>query len=113
METPFNELIGKTLLRVEGEFGSEEILFTTTNGERYKLYHDQDCCESVYIDDIVGDLEDIVGSPILSMMNMVLKPDESCTWTFYRLRTIKGFVTIKWYGTSDGYCSEAVYFVKL
>jgi hypothetical protein len=40
-------------------------------------------------------------------------PGESFTWTFYRLGTIKGDITIRWYGSSDGWYSESVSFKKI
>lgn len=116
-----SELVGKTMASVERSAGSgdDEIVFTTTDGQRYRLFHWQDCCESVGIEDVVGDLDDLIGSPILMAEEASNSSDEpkeewhdSYTWTFYKLATVKGYVTIRWYGTSNGYYSESVSFEK-
>lgn len=116
----FDELLGHTLSGVEN-LNDAELVFTLENGDKYKLYHDQDCCESVTIDDICGDLSDLVGVPLLMAeeVSSDTKPDDvpepeysddSETWTFYKLATIKGYVTVRWYGSSNGYYSESVDF---
>jgi len=77
------------------------------------MYHEQDCCESVSIDDINGDLDDIMNSPILLAEEVINSGENEWgteTWTFYKLSTIKGTVVIKWYGESNGYYSETVYY---
>jgi|SRR3990167_7421284 len=117
-EVTFEELVGKTLTKIENT--GTEITFTCDDGTEYKMYHDQDCCESVSVDDIVGDLEDLIGSPIINASEDSNTPaeakdkeyDESFTWTFYNIATAKGYVTIKWYGTSNGYYSESVSFYR-
>jgi len=100
----------------------EIIEFVATSGERFHMFHEQDCCESVTIDEIIGDLTDLIGDPILlaeSVDNLdEIGPiddrnHESYTWTFYKLSTIKGNVTIRWYGSSNGYYSEAVTFKQI
>jgi hypothetical protein len=119
----FSELVGKILTSVVVGNDNDTMTFWAADGDAYMLYHEQDCCESVSIEDIVGDLDDLIGSPIL-MAEEVTNADEpegvdikyrgySETWTFYKLATIKGYVTIRWYGSSNGWYSESVDFCKL
>ena len=122
MEHSFSDLVGKTLTAVTGEVGDETMTFTCDNGEKYELYHSQDCCESVSIEDICGDLGWLVGSPIIrasedtsgeNPVGIVKEYQDSFTWTFYNIATSKGHVTIRWYGESNGYYSESVDFRQL
>ena len=114
------ELIGKTLTEIQR--GEDTLRFICSDGDEFLMHHSQDCCESVIIEDIVGDLEDLIGAPILKAGEdgsetkpADIKRDytpESETWTFYNLATIKGYVTIRWFGSSNGYYSESVSFDK-
>jgi len=74
--------------------------------------------------DIAGDINDLIGSPILLAEVVtnenenppgveILEYQESFTWTFYKLSTKKGSVTISWYGESNGYYNESVTFTKI
>lgn len=109
-----NMLIGRTIETIS-EDGSM-IHITTDDGERFRFIHHQSCCESVYIESIVGELDSLVGNPVLVAEERsydggpVSDYDESFTWTFYVLATIKGHVDIRWYGSSNGYYSESVDF---
>jgi hypothetical protein len=82
---------------------------------RYTLYHQDDCCESVYVEDIISDLEDLENLPLLISREDTNAEDpgtcqgESYTWTFYNFATYKGYVTIRFLGESNGYYSEEVY----
>ena len=90
-----------------------ELIFSTYEGKKYIQYHESECCEDVYIEDICGDLKDLIDSPILFVSeesNSFDTDNGSCTWTFYNIATIKGSVTIRWFGESNGYYSEAVNF---
>lgn len=113
-------LIGKTLVRVQ-QIEREQLLFLTSDGKVYRLYHAQECCETVTIEEIVGDLNDLVGTPLLvaekqksSDGSLADPPECVCgTWTFYKFSTIKGSVTIRWYGEGSGDYSEEVDFEEV
>jgi hypothetical protein len=113
-------LLGQTLkkiIRNENKNDKDIIYFMTEQDEIFKMHHDQDCCERVYIEDICGELNDLIGSPLLQAEEATNqerdKDNDSVTWTFYKFATIKGYVTIRWYGSSNGYYSESVDFEKL
>jgi len=124
MELEFSTLKGKTLTNVKN-VDNKKIIFITTSGKKYELYHEQDCCEEVVVEDICGDLQDLIGSEILLAEEVSNKQNtnpegvtihedsESFTWTFYKLATNKGAVTIRWYGESSGYYSERVDFAQV
>jgi len=132
MEAKFENLVGLTISKIEGKVGDDELLFFCKDDKgderNFKMYHSQDCCESVYLEDICGDLSDLLGTPVLkasedtsdkdpeNLQNATLTTDyyrESYTWTFYNIATIKGSVTLRWYGESNGYYSESVDFEEI
>lgn len=113
----FNTLKGQTLASIEGaEKDSEEILFVLADGRKFRMYHDQDCCEQVSVEDICGDVRDLIGLPLLEAEVSTNQGEEdygTCTWTFYKLGTICGHVVIRWYGSSNGCYSEEVTFEQI
>mgnify|MGYP001421956517 CR=1 FL=1 len=115
-----SELVGKTLAKIEINKSKEEddyIIFCCEDSTKYKMYHKLECSEGVWIDDINGEIEDLIGTAILMATESSNSSDdnahESVTWTFYKIATVKGYVDIKWYGESNGYYSESVDFEKI
>lgn len=108
MYSIISELINKIAVHIEQN--DESLLFHMSDASIYKMYHSQDCCEYVHIEDIEGDLNDLIGVPLLqaeeSTSDAGSNDGDSSTWTFYKFATRKGYVTIRWYGTSNGYYSE-------
>jgi len=120
---PFNELLRKTILSIDGlSVGSDAITFRCSDGSEYQMFHRQDCCESVSIEDICGDPADIIGFEVLQAEEATSSDNppgvktgeyqDSFTWTFYRLTTNRGQIVIRWYGESNGYYSESVDFMQ-
>lgn len=113
------QLVGKTLTAVV-QNGTDSIDFVAGTGERWRMYYEPDCCASCDIEDVCGDLQDLVGSPIV-MAEASTNSDapkegttpDSFTWTFYKFATTKGYVTIRWYGESNGYYSETACFRRV
>jgi len=113
-------LVGKTLSNVEQVdtcqgSGNDGIKFTLEDGREYFLTHYQDCCENVSVEDIAGDLKDLIGTPITKAEESI-KDDETVSeygmWTYYLLATVRGYVNIRFYGSSNGYYAVGVSFIK-
>ena len=110
---------GRTIQRVQ-QIGNKEIIFVLKGGGAYKLHYEQDWCATATIEDVCGDLNDLVDEPLLlaeeasnrdeNPIGISIEDQDSFTWTFYKMSTIKGSVTIRWYGESNGYYSENVTF---
>jgi hypothetical protein len=113
MKMNINDMVGKVFTSVTQD-GSEMVFANDT--EKFKFLHWQDCCESVYIESIVGDLSDLEGEPLLiaeEVSGEIPEPEEgeyieSRSWTFYKFATRKGYVDVRWLGESNGYYSESV-----
>ena len=112
MTNDLTKMIGKVPTEITQDEVS--IRFTFEDGTACSFYHEQDCCETVWIEDVNGDWEDLIGTPLLVSDEREgdLPPAEgvewSYTWTFYTFRSIKGSVDVRWFGTSNGYYSEEV-----
>lgn len=76
---------------------------------KYELYHERQCCETVYIESINGDLADIEGAVIRRADHYsgpwTSEDDDDGSYNFYTIRTHKGFVDIRYNGSSNGYYS--------
>lgn len=96
------------------ELKPERIFFVLADGTMVAFWHYKDCCESVYCEDIEGDLFDLIGRPLVVSETAYHSPEnhqrgvESETWTYYRIGTPKGMVSLRWLGSSSGYYSEHV-----
>ncbi len=98
------------------KYENEAIEFTAHDGSVYVLTHIQDCCESVSIESIDGDLSDLVGTPLLMAEETYKEGDSdwgSSTWSFYKFATVNGYVTIRFFGESNGYYGESADLIKV
>ena len=111
----YEDLVGFTFTDVISD-GYEELIFHREDGKKFKFYHRQDCCELVSIEEVIGDLKDLIGEPLLIAESASCDDEEnseSGTWTFYKFATRKGYVDVRWYGSSNGYYSEYVSFAEI
>ena len=90
-------LKGQTITSIEGaEVQSDEIVFTLSSGKIIRMYHDYDCCETVYLEDIQGEILDLLDPPLIMAEESTNSEDDlglltsaqSFTWTFYWFATI-------------------------
>lgn len=105
----FESLQGQTFTHIERQDAAHIQYIEFCNEDTCIVQaHFQQCCERVYLDDIVGDLEDLQGMPILLAEETCSTKDTSPLWTFYKLAGLKGFATLRWCAGNDSMYSESV-----
>lgn len=108
---PLEQLQGMTITAVVYDEQNESLLIHL-NTHVLEMIHHQDCCETVYLADVVGSFEDLIGYPLLevseSIVNIESADYESATASYYNFKTLKSSVQLRWVGESNGYYSETV-----
>ena len=90
---------------------SGESLLIHLNTHVLEMLHHQDCCESVYLADVVGSFEDLIGYPLIEVSESTVdigNSDISSTASYYNFKTIKASIQLRWVGESNGFYSETV-----
>ena len=107
------DMVGK---KVVGIYYDEENFQILTDDCVYAFYHKQDCCESVWLTQVDGISDKIIGSRIVMAEEVVDEKDTEyghITWTFYKIGTTKGIIDFRFQGESNGYYSESADLIKI
>lgn len=99
----FAEFKNKVIKNISGlEKGSQEVYFECEDGTKYFLYHYQVCSEKVYIEEIAGNINDIIGCKI-NIADVVTSGNSNIfLQTFFTLSSDKGSLIFRWIGESVG-----------
>lgn len=118
-EVDFSILQGLTLISIEKtetEDNGDKLVFKTDT-RTFEMYHHQNCCEHVYLEDIDNDLHLFLNTPILlaeESFNSETDEDDYLTgWTFYKLSVMDNDLCIRWQGRSNGYYGVGASFYEL
>lgn len=105
-----SDLKGKTITAVIYNT-DDDSLWIHLNTHILEMTHIQDCCETVYLADVVGNFEDLIGYPLLEVSESIVNiesEDISSTASYYNFKTLKASVQLRWVGESNGYYSETI-----
>ena len=116
-EIVFDEMAGKVITKVIGKNGDNCLTFETNNGEVFKFFHEKDG-NFAKIDNICGDLNNLVGKPLLSAKAVIfhnhslinMQEKNNPNWIFYRFSNLETRVDIRWYDKTKYNYSEEVSF---
>ena len=110
------ELAGETLTYIDVDPENDVILLTTESGRMIKIYHEQDCCESVRIEDTQGDWHNLIGKVIVTAYADEYESEVeygSRTETTLTFCVDDATVINRWVGESNGYYSESVHIEEI
>ncbi len=110
-----SDLVGEVLTHIDTDEKNAEIMLTTQSGKIVKIFHSQDCCETVSIEDTEGNWHDLIGKVIVEATHDEVPqgdppPEYPDSWTrtTLKFRVDDATVISRWIGESNGYYSESV-----
>ena len=107
------EIISEITLKTDDN-NYEQLIFKTESGKIFKMFHENDCCEIVYLEDVIGGrLTDLLGETVVDVdikTNSVKNNKNTeeyeyyfYEYYFYEIKTNVNTITLRWYGESDYY----------
>lgn len=122
MDANIKDLIGRKIVQLELDKPYQKtygLVFTLDDGSEYVMGHEQDCCEEVILEDHQdGELDALRNATVLDVE--VVKDlqwdgelDDREQYTFYKFKTDKGYTTLRWVGSDNGYYSVDVDFWRV
>lgn len=115
-DTPIEELIvGSTFKSVKVGPGNEpnHVVFITEDGRQFEMYHEQDCCEYVYLKKIKGSVDSLIGRKVTKASVDYVHRGEGTETEFAIQVEKRGTVKFIWLGISNGYYSETASFKEV
>ena len=110
-------LVGEVISNVDYSSDDEILRIKTLSGREFMMYHQQDCCETVYLEDGLEELRDLMGEEVCGAREDISTSgdtDEGTEkWTYYHIATKTQNCCLRWYGSSNGYYSEEVSFEEI
>lgn len=109
-----NILVGLTISSITG-MDDSDVTIKTECGKSFRMRHEQDCCETVAIKEVIGSTYDVVGEPVRNAYKTTSDCSgkyESGTRTVFTIGTNSGSLSIVWEGYSNGYYGEGVSFYE-
>lgn len=107
--------VGQRIVKIETQSNKsydpdrvDRICFYCESGDVYDMYHNQDCCEDVRLEEGKEDLDKLLGEEILTAEVSTNCDGINDTqygkelWTYYKFTTAKGYTDLRWLGESDG-----------
>tara|TARA_R100000951_G_scaffold113672_1_gene116162 strand:+ start:92 stop:463 length:372 start_codon:yes stop_codon:yes gene_type:complete len=106
-----DNMVGRVVKYVDVDH--DQMKITCEDNSVFTFYHEQDCCESVYIYETEGEPMSLKGWKLLLVDMEATREDnapydESRTTTVVKFITNENTVSVKWIGESNGYYSESV-----
>ena len=101
---------------IKGLAYSDEYFQILTDDCVYIFYHEYSCCERVWLTQVDGISDKIIGSRIVIAEVVTDEKDTEyghITWSFYKIGTNKGMIDFRFQGESNGYYSESVDLIKI